>query len=47
MNGCGSEGEEGIRGTVEHRAGWDMVDGGRKGREGMCSLNNYFLFFIP
>lgn len=34
MNGCGGEGEEGIRGTVEHRAGWDMVGGGRKGRGG-------------
>jgi len=47
-NGCGGEGEEGIRGTFEHRAGWDMVGGGRTGGGGgVCSLNNYFLFFIP
>jgi len=26
--------EEWVGGTVEHRAGWDMVGGGRKGREG-------------
>jgi len=43
--------EEWVGGTVEHRAGWDMVGGGRKGREGgrgLCSLNKEFSnFFIP